>query len=41
VIGKKQYKKINKQYTKQYLMTNQIVPKDAIRCYERVSTRIT
>jgi hypothetical protein len=27
VIGNKQYKKINKQYTKQYLMTNQTVPK--------------
>jgi hypothetical protein len=40
VIGNKQYKKINKQYTKQYLMTNQIVPKDATHCYERVSTRI-
>jgi hypothetical protein len=37
VIGNKQYKKINKQYTKQYLMINQIVPKDATRCYERVS----
>jgi hypothetical protein len=41
VIGNKQYKKINKQYTKQYLMTNQTVPKDATRCYERVSARIT
>jgi hypothetical protein len=41
VIGNKQYKKINKQYTKQYLMTNQTVPKDATRCYERVSKRIT
>jgi hypothetical protein len=41
VIGNKQYKKINKQYTKQYLMTNQTVPKDATRCYEHVSTRIT
>jgi hypothetical protein len=38
VIGNKQYKKINKQYTKQYLT---IVPKDATRCYERVSARIT
>jgi hypothetical protein len=41
VIGNKQYKKINKQYTKQYLMTNQTVPKDATRCYERMSERIT
>jgi hypothetical protein len=41
VIGNKQYKKINKQYTKQYLMTNQIVQKDATHCYERVSARIT
>jgi hypothetical protein len=37
VIGNKQYKKINKQY----LMTNQIVPKDATHCYEHVSERIT
>jgi hypothetical protein len=41
VIENKQYTKINKQYTKQYLMTNQTVPKDATRCYERVSTRTT
>jgi hypothetical protein len=41
VIGNKQYKKINKQYTKQYLMTNQTVPKDATHCYECVSARIT
>jgi hypothetical protein len=41
VIGNKQNKKINKQYTKKYLMTNQIVPKDATHCYERVSARIT
>jgi hypothetical protein len=40
VIGNKQYKKINKQYTKQYLMTNQTVPKDATHCYKRVSARI-
>jgi hypothetical protein len=26
---------------KQYLMSKQIVPKDATRLYERVSTRIT
>jgi hypothetical protein len=37
VIGNKQYKKINKQY----LMTNQTVPKYATRCYERMSARIT
>ena len=41
VIGNKQYKKINKQYTKQYLMTNQTVQKDVTRCYEGVSVRIT
>jgi hypothetical protein len=41
VIENKQYKKINKQYPKQHLMTNQIVPKDATRCFERVSERIT
>jgi hypothetical protein len=41
VIRNKQYRKINKQYTKQHLMTNQTVPKDATRCYERVSERIT
>ena len=41
VIGNKQYKKINKQYNKQYLMTNQTVPKDATHCYERVSIIIT
>jgi hypothetical protein len=41
VIGNKQYKKINKQYTKQYLMTNQTVSKYATRCYERMSARIT
>jgi hypothetical protein len=40
VIGNKQHKKINKQYIKQYLMTNQTVPKDATHCYERVSARI-
>jgi hypothetical protein len=37
-IRNKQHKQINKQYTKQFLMTKQIVPKDATRCYERVST---
>jgi hypothetical protein len=41
VIGNKQYKKINKQYTKQHLMTTQTVPKDVTRCYEHVSERIT
>jgi hypothetical protein len=41
VIGNKQHKKINKQYTKQYLITKQTVPKDATRCYKRVSARIT
>jgi hypothetical protein len=41
VIGNKQYKKINKQYIKQYLMASQTVPKYATRCYERVSERIT
>jgi hypothetical protein len=41
VIGNKQHKKINKQYTKQYLITKQIVAKDATRCYECVSARIT
>jgi hypothetical protein len=41
VIGNKQYKKINKQYIKQYLMTNQTVSKDVTRWYERVSARIT
>jgi hypothetical protein len=41
VIENKQHKKINKQYIKQYLITKQIVPKDATRCYKRVSARIT
>jgi hypothetical protein len=40
-IGNKQHKQINKQYTKQYLMAKQIVPKDATHHYERVSARIT
>jgi hypothetical protein len=40
VIGNKQHKQINKQYTKQYLMTKQTVPKDSTRHYERVSVRI-
>jgi hypothetical protein len=34
-------KKINKQYTKWYLMTKKIVTKDATHCYEHVSARIT
>jgi hypothetical protein len=29
VIGNKRHKKINKEYTKQYLMTNQTVPKES------------
>jgi hypothetical protein len=41
VIENKQHKKINKQYTKQCLMSKQKVPKDATHCYERVSIRIT
>jgi hypothetical protein len=36
----KQCKQINKQYTKQYLMTKQIVLKDSTHRYECVSTRI-
>jgi hypothetical protein len=40
-IGNKQHKQINKQYTKQCLITEQIVPKDATHRYERVSARIT
>jgi hypothetical protein len=40
-IRNKQYKQINKQYTKQYLITMQIVPTDATHCYEHVSIRIT
>jgi hypothetical protein len=41
LIGNKQHKQINKQYTKQCLITKQTVPKDATHHYERVSTRIT
>jgi hypothetical protein len=41
VIRNKQYKQINKQYTKQCLMTKQIVSKYATSRYERVSVRIT
>jgi hypothetical protein len=40
-IGNKQYKQINKQYTKQCLITKQTVPKDATHHYERVCARIT
>jgi hypothetical protein len=40
-IENKQHKQINKQYNKQFLITKQTVPKDATRCYERVSARIT
>jgi hypothetical protein len=40
-IGNKQHKQINKQYTKQRLITKQTVPKDATHCYERVNARIT
>jgi hypothetical protein len=40
-IENKQHKQINKQYTKQCLMTKQTVPKDVTRRYEHVSTRIT
>jgi hypothetical protein len=40
-IENKQHKKINKQYTKQYIITKQTVLKDATHCYERVSARIT
>jgi peptidase E len=40
-IRNKHSKQINKQYTKQYLMTEQIELIDATRRYENVSTRIT
>jgi hypothetical protein len=40
-IENKQHKKINKQYTKQRLITKQTVPKDATCRYEHVSVRIT
>jgi hypothetical protein len=39
-FGNKQHKQINKQCTKQFLMTKQIVPKDATHRYECVSARI-
>jgi hypothetical protein len=41
MIGNKQYKQINKQYTKQYLNSNQTVLKYATHHYECVSARIT
>jgi hypothetical protein len=40
-IRNEQCKQINKQYTKQYLISKQTVPTDVIHLYERVSTRIT
>jgi hypothetical protein len=40
-IENKQHKQLNKQYTKQSLITKQIVLKDATRRYEHVSARIT
>jgi hypothetical protein len=40
-IENKQLQQINKQYTKQYLNSNQIVPKDSTRCYEHERIRIT
>jgi hypothetical protein len=40
-IGNKQHKQINKQNTKQCLITKQTVPKHATHHYERVSARIT
>jgi hypothetical protein len=39
--GNKHHKQINKQYTKQCLMTKQTVPKDSTRRYECVSIRIS
>jgi hypothetical protein len=40
-IGNKQHKQINKQYTKQCLITKQTVPKDATHHYECMSGTIT
>jgi hypothetical protein len=40
-IRNKQHKQINKQYTKQCLITKQTVPKDATHHYECVSARVT
>jgi hypothetical protein len=39
-IGNRQYKQINKKYTKQYLMPKQIVPKGSTHRYKHVSARI-
>jgi hypothetical protein len=39
-IKNKQHKQINKQYTKQCLITKHTVPKDVTHRYERVSVRI-
>jgi hypothetical protein len=39
-IKNKQYKQINKQYTKQYLLTKQTVPTDATHRYEHVGVKI-
>jgi hypothetical protein len=41
VIENKQYKQINKQYIKQYLMTKQTALKYSSRHYELMSVRIT
>jgi hypothetical protein len=41
LIRNKQHKQINKQYNKKYVITKQIVPKDATHRYEHVSTRVT
>jgi hypothetical protein len=40
-IGNKQHKQINKQYTKQCIITKQTVPKDDTHCNECMSVRIT
>jgi hypothetical protein len=40
-IKNKLHKQINKQYTKQCLITKQTVPEDGTRHYEHVSVRIT
>jgi hypothetical protein len=40
VVKNKQCKQINKQYTKQYLLSKQTVPKDTTHFYKCVSTRI-
>jgi acetolactate synthase small subunit len=41
VTKNKQYEQINKQYTKQHIISKQTVGKGATHCYERVSARIT